>query len=325
MEKSINKLYTEIQKHKKIIIHRHKRADLDAVCSQMALKHYIIQNFPDKKVYAVSTDDTKSFEFIMKKDKVSPADYNNGLVIVLDTANPERIDGIHMLELKNLNIIKIDHHPNETPYGKLMIVDEKASSTSEMLFYIFKQLNESDNFVFNDKIMQALFCGIYGDTGGFKFQNTRSNTFIALSEIVKYDIHFEDLITLLSGYDEDIVRVIGYAYMNFTIEDGVGYIIFDEEFQKSMNVPPAKLSIIVNLLGIFNNVRAWAVFNENIGFIRVNLRSKGSIDISSIAMKYNGGGHINASGAMIYEWHEVDNILNQMAELVAAENISNNK
>ena len=36
-------------------------------------------------------------------------------------------------------LIKIDHHPNEDPYGDLLWVDTNASSCSEMIyeFYLF--------------------------------------------------------------------------------------------------------------------------------------------------------------------------------------------
>ncbi len=317
MEKILNKIYSEIKNHKKIIIHRHKRPDLDSIGSQMALYNYIKLNFPAKEVYAGTQDNYSGYEFIGNHTVIQPNMYNNALVIVVDTANAERIDA--RLDFKMTNVIKIDHHPNETPYGNIIYVEDFRSSTCELLFYMFEHWNNINNFKFNQDICYCLFCGIYGDTGGFKFQNTKADTFHALSEIMKYDIPFEQTVLRLQAYEEDVVRLVGYAYQNLTIEDSIGYIIFDRQFQDEFKTTPAKVSNVVNFLGTFANIKAWVVFNEYDNFIRVNLRSKADIDISKIAVQYSGGGHKNASGAMLYEWHETQDVIDKLKKLVNEE------
>ncbi len=317
MDKLLNKIYSEINNHKKIIVHRHKRPDLDSIGSQMALCEYIKLNFPGKEVYAGTVDNYSGYEFIGNHTVITNNMYQNALVLVVDTANAERIDA--RLDFEKTTVIKIDHHPNETPYGKVMYVEDFRSSTCEVLYYMFKHWNQVNDFKLSREICYPLFCGIYGDTGGFKFQNTKADTFAALSDIMNYDIPFEDTVLRLQAYEEDIVRLVGYAYQNLTIEDGVGYIIFDKQFQDQYNTTPAKLSNVVNFLGTFENIRSWVVFNEYDNFIRVNLRSKGAIDISQIAMQYNGGGHKNASGAMIYEWHETQDVVNKLKKITSEE------
>lgn len=313
MKKIYNKIYNEIQNHRKIIIHRHKRPDLDSMGAQFGLYNYIKTNFPGKEVYPATYDKHVGYEFIGTQVALSQSEYNSALVIVVDTANYERIDA-NLVPGKNV-VIKIDHHPNETPFGNFMLIEDFRSSTCEVLYYLFKHWNDVNDFVFNTDICYPLFCGIYGDTGGFKFQNTKADTFGALSDILKYDIPFEETVLRLQAYDEDIVRLVGYAYQNITIEDNIGYIVFDSQFQKDYDTTPAKLSNIVNFLGTFANIQAWVVFNEYDNFIRVNLRSKGAIDISKLAMEYNGGGHKNASGAMIYNWNETKDIIAALKKL----------
>ncbi len=317
MENIYKQILTEIVKNDKIIIHRHKRADLDAIGSQMALKQYIQLNFPDKEIYATAEDNESGFNFIGIADIILESTYEDALVIVVDTANVERIDGGSLFDPKVC--IKIDHHPNETPYGNIMLVEPDVSSTSELLFSLFDYLNKTENFIFNTKIMHSLFCGIYGDTGGFTFQNTTSNTFYALSEILKFNIPFEQTVLRLKSFDEDIIRAVGYALCNIQIDQEVGYIVFDKQFQRKHKIEASKLSIVVNFLGMFNNLKAWVVFNEHKKFIRVNLRSKHNIDISKIAMQYGGGGHKNASGAMIYEWDKMNEVVDKMKILIQEE------
>ena len=43
----------QINKHDRIIIHRHEHPDGDAMGAQIGLKHLILENFPGKQVYMV--------------------------------------------------------------------------------------------------------------------------------------------------------------------------------------------------------------------------------------------------------------------------------
>ncbi len=55
---------------------------------------------------------------------------------------------------------------------------------------------------------------------------------------------------------------------------------------------------------------------EHDNFIRVNLRSKNDINVSLIANKFNGGGHKNASGALIYDWKESEAIIEEVKKVL---------
>ncbi|MCG4650705.1 hypothetical protein L0P02_12090, partial [Bifidobacterium longum] len=65
-------------------------------------------------------------------DEIESDVYDDALVIVTDTANAPRIDDRRFNNGDEL--IKIDHHPNDEPYGDLMWVRDDASSCSEMIY-----------------------------------------------------------------------------------------------------------------------------------------------------------------------------------------------
>ncbi|MFV0247225.1 MAG: DHH family phosphoesterase [Mycoplasmatales bacterium] len=315
MNKIQSKIFNAINNHKKIIIHRHKRPDLDSMGSQIALTEFIKLNFKDKEVIAATNDQFTGYEFIGKEIKVSTEDYTDALIILVDTANLDRAD--MDFDISNNVSVKIDHHPNVEPFGNIMYVDQTISSTSELLYHLFEAFRKENDFTYNDKIMYALFCGIFGDTGGFSFSNTSNLTFKAMSHISEYNIDYENTVLRLKSFDTEIVRALGYAYSNIEIENGIGIIVFDKQFQEQYSISPTKISVLANHLGMFKDLKAWVVFNEHDNFIRANFRSKGSLDISTIATQYNGGGHKNASGAMIYEWNEVEEIKSKLLQLVS--------
>ena len=60
---------------------------------------------------------TKPFNFLRRLDEIPDETIQGALVIVCDTANEARIDDQRYHNGRKL--IKIDHHPNEDPYGDL--------------------------------------------------------------------------------------------------------------------------------------------------------------------------------------------------------------
>ena len=85
-------LLEKINEYRNIIIHRHKRPDLDCLGSQMALKAYLQHNFPNKNIYAVGEDGFKEFNYIGEIDIVDDELYKKSFVIVVDTANAARVE-----------------------------------------------------------------------------------------------------------------------------------------------------------------------------------------------------------------------------------------
>ncbi len=313
----VAELINKIEEYSKIIIHRHLSPDIDAIGSQMALKEMLAVNYPTKKIAAAGKKGYDQFNFIGEIDDLTSADYQDSLVIVVDTANYARIEDQNFKFAKE--IIKIDHHQDveEERYGVINLIKADASSTCELLYDIYEEIKQiKPEFKINDEIAKYLFAGIYADTGGFIFPNTKSRTFTVLSELVKYDFEYEHWNMLLRVLDEKIVRLIGYSMQNMKIENGVGVLTFDQELQTKLEATPRELSIVVNHMGMFKNLKLWVVFNEHQNFIRVNLRSRSQYDISKVAVKYRGGGHKNASGAMIYSWEEKEEIEKLLQEMV---------
>ena len=60
----------------------------------------------------------------------------------------------------------------------------------------------------------------------------------------------------------------------------------------------------------------WVSFAENEdGLIRVEMRSK-SFDVQQVAILYNGGGHLNASGCRLSNINECMNLIYKIDELM---------
>ena len=124
-------IYKLIKKYDNIVIARHIGADPDALGSQFALKELIQENFKEKNVYAVGSTASK-FRFMGSLDKIENIDLSETLLIVLDTPDKKRIDGVEELS-EYASIIKIDHHPFVEEYAGIEYIEE-CSSTSQLIF-----------------------------------------------------------------------------------------------------------------------------------------------------------------------------------------------
>lgn len=303
-------IYSEIKKYKKIYIARHIGPDPDAFGSQMALKESIKITFPSKEVYAVGTTVSR-FKYFGKVDKVNDYDYENALLIVVDTPDNRRVDIDNFLSFKN--IVKIDHHPKVDTFGKVELIDDTASSASELVLEVIN----NTKLKMNESIANNLFIGIVSDTNRFLF-STSDKTFKLVSELIhKNKLDIEKLYRQVYIKPLSEVRLMGYIASSLKVDKyGFAYIEIEEDVINSFGADISSASNMINDFNNINEVLVWVFVSHDAknNMYRVNIRSRGPV-INEIASKYNGGGHKFASGVRT-EFHEViENLLNDLKNL----------
>lgn len=305
-------IISTIEKYETIILHRHVRPDPDAYGSQCGLAEIIKASYPSKQVYIVGQEE-ESLNFMKRLDQIPDNTYEGALVIVCDTANQERVCDSRYPNGDML--IKIDHHPNDDPYGDLVWVDTNASSCSEMIYELYLAGKEK-GLKMNEEAARLLFAGIVGDTGRFLYPSTTDKTFEYAGKLIEYGFDRSQLYNGMYDVDEKVVRLNGYIFEKFTVmEPGIGIVVLSKAIMDKFGVKPSEASLLVSTLGSVKGLKAWVFFiEEENGEIRVRLRSKGPV-INGVAKKYNGGGHPLASGATIYHWDEMKKVVADLVEV----------
>ncbi|KRN42417.1 DHH family phosphoesterase [Fructilactobacillus fructivorans] len=309
----------KIKEFPTIIIHRHQSPDPDAVGSQLGLANIIKASYPDKKVLTVGKQ-YQGFDWLGKVTEASDNDYQNALVIVVDTANQPRVDDNRYTKGKYL--IKIDHHPNDDQFGDLMWVEPEASSTSELIYDLFAANND---LKMPDNAARLLYAGIIGDTGRFKYSSTSSHTFEVASKLDEYHFSITDVAQTKDAIDVAQARLAAYVYEHLTIdENGAAYVILTNEVIKDLKLGDDSTSSVVPLPGNIGEVVAWAIFvQQKEGNYRIRLRSKGP-SINELAKEHDGGGHALASGAKASDDDEIKQVVQQLSEVVKQYKKENN-
>lgn len=312
MRRIYKKIYGQIKKYDYIVIVRHIGADPDALGSQFALRELIKNKFPKKNVYAIGNPSNK-FKFMGVLDKVEDIDTDNTLLIVLDTPDIKRIDGVDINEFRN--IIKIDHHPVVDSYECLEYVDDSASSTSQLIL----EFALANRLKFTNEIAKNLYLGIVSDTGRFMHSYTSQRTFELVNILIKKsNLDFTSLYEDLYMRPLNEVRFQGYIYENMEVTDnGLAYIKITDNILKEYGVDSASAGNIISELKCIDEIIIWVFFTEDkkSNLIRANIRSRGP-SINEIAAIYGGGGHKLASGARLVSWEQVDNLISDLDEVL---------
>lgn len=305
-------IFKVIKKYDTIVIARHIGADPDALGSQFALKEIILKTFPNKKVYAVGNPASR-FKFFGNNEKIDNIDTTKGLLIVLDTPDIKRIDGVNLNNFEY--VIKIDHHPIIDKYANIELIDDDSCSTSQLILeFIFNNKIE-----INKEIGEKLYLGIVGDTDRFLHDYTSPKTFSLVTRLLEEtNIDFTSLYKVLYQRPISEIRFEGYIYQNLTLtENGVAYIKITDRKLKEFGVDSAAAGNMINDLKFVNEIIVWVFLTEDIksNLIRANIRSVGPY-INDVATKFGGGGHKYASGVKLKTWDDSDKLINELDELV---------
>ena len=252
------KIYKKIKKYNKIVIARHVGPDPDALGSSIGLKEIIKNTFPNKEVYVVGTPASK-FKYIGSIDQFNEEMYSNSLLIVTDTPDKKRVDGVEVDRFKE--VIKIDHHPFIEDFGGIEYIDDQASSASQLIM----DLTFSTKLKITKEAAEKLYIGLIADTDRFLFRGTTPRTFDLVSKLIKKtNINFVKLYESLYLKPLKEVKFSGYIANNLTImENGFAYICLPQAILDEYNVDAATAGKIVNDFYYIEEVISWGVFSED--------------------------------------------------------------
>ena len=304
----LKKIYKEIKKHKKIVLARHIGPDPDALGSTLGLKEIILNTFPNKQVYAVGTPAARH-KYIGNLDMFDEKLYEDALLIVLDTPDIKRVDGIDPTRFKHK--IKIDHHPIVDKYCDIEYVVDTASSASELVI----ELVYSTPLKINKEAAEKLYAGLISDTNRFLYSYTTDKTFYLVSWLLKKtNINIIDIYEKMYTMSINEKKLQSYVILNIKITDNkLGYLVLNQEELDELASDAATMTNIVNYLNYTEEMISWVIFayDKNIDKFRASVRSRGPI-INDVASHFNGGGHIFASGARLNNLDEVDDMIKEL-------------
>ena len=179
----------------------HLNADPDAVCAASAFSQLLQRLKPglDMEVAAAQGPSRLSKSLLGHlpgKLTVEPRIEEADVIILLDTNTVQQLgEWSDRVKKSKAALIVIDHHashPETEGLATLSVADEKASSTCEIVYRLFKEAQVDLAPI----EAQALFLGIAFDTRHFVLAN--SLTFQVIADLVEAGVKAEETLPLLS-------------------------------------------------------------------------------------------------------------------------------
>ncbi len=295
---------TFIKKYDRFILTTHETPDGDAIGSEYAMLKALHKI--GKKALAFNADPTPgNFMFIDETQELRvlenktqlPKDLRKYALIILDVNDIHNIGQVRDLVLPKVReYIIIDHHEYEDDVLSQNIIEKNASSTGEILFQVFKELDIPIDL----PIAQALYTAIVYDTGSFIYPKTTALTFEIARDLVAIGVKPNEIYTKV--YECKTVSFLNlqskvFSTLEFAFNNHVAILSMTKEIiMESGSTYEEGQQLINNPLNA-KDVRVSIFFKENLeGLLRCSMRSKGNIDVARIASLYEGGGHKTAAG-----------------------------
>jgi phosphoesterase RecJ-like protein len=295
----MKEVISALKKAKSAIILTHTDPDGDAIGSMLAM--YLVLKEKGKKAVMYSRDPVPDiYRFLPESGKIRNSLNNDkfDIAIAVDCGGKNRIDeGFDLKSVAEISI-NIDHHPDNTRFGDINFV-EGISSVSEILFRLFRKMK----IKITKEIAACLYAGIMTDTGNFRYDYTTADTFDAAAYLAKAGAEISRI--AMAVYETKTlssVKVLGAAmYRLESSEDGkVAWTLLPKQLMDSLGAKSEDLTGLVDQIRSIKGVEVAILFREEDEGIKVNFRSKFKVNVSQIAKKLGGGGHIRASGAILH-------------------------
>lgn len=278
----------------KILIITHENPDGDAIGSSLGFMNGLIKLGKSVDVAVPAVNEMYSFlpGFELLKKEINEEEYD--LCIALDSSDLDRLGTLRPAFEKIEKTIVIDHHITNQNFGDVNYVNAVASSTCQNIIVILAALDVA----INKDIATCIYTGILTDTGGFRY-NVQSETFEFAGMLLEAGIDIAKIYRILfDTTTEARTRLLGRALNTLEIlADGkIAFTYVTAKDFKELGNQDGDQEGIVNYGRDIEGVEVSIFVREKDGMRKVSLRSNEYINVSLIASKYSGGGHVKAAG-----------------------------
>jgi len=303
---SLKRICASIKKYNNFLITAHTNLEGDALGAELAL-YALIRKLAKQGIILNGDSIPYGYDFLPGIKRIRKLDCNSPYIkfdclVVLDCADLKRTGDVWRLNKGNKPILNIDHHISNRGFGDVHWVDAHASSCSEMIYRIYKQMRLS----IGKPEAIAMYTGMMTDTGSFRYSNTTSFTHQAVAELLKFNIN----VPLIYRYvyenlalDETKLLIKLLPKINFSAQGKIAYFKLKRSMLKDGAMSIDLGDQLLSFARAIKGVEVVALFKESLAAkhqVRINLRSQGKVDVNKIAAVFGGGGHKTAAGCTAY-------------------------
>jgi phosphoesterase RecJ-like protein len=287
-----------VHDRQRFVISSHTRPDGDAIGSQLAMAYAL--GALGKYVRVVdrdaAPDPLQAFpgvRSIVIADRVE-GDFDAAIVMECGDLARTGVAG-----LDRFTVVNIDHHPNNSGYGRINWFDPTAAACGEMVFDLVRALGVP----ISPEIATHVYMAILTDTGSFHYSSISTRTFDICRQTLEAGV--DPTLVARQVYDSSTLgrlKLFGSVLRGMQLDPTgrIATLYLDHEMAREAGGTYEDTEGFINQPLTVKEIQAVVFFKRLEGDqYRVSLRSKGAIDIGAVAKAFGGGGHKNAAGCTV--------------------------
>jgi bifunctional oligoribonuclease and PAP phosphatase NrnA len=291
----LDRVLQEIRVRRRFVVTSHARPDGDGIGSALACGQVLRMMGKDAEV--VMHDGVpriyQNLPFAERAIQSNTVPENDAVILL-------ECDGVRRTLLEGLEecfLINIDHHVSGRNFGHINWIDSSVMATAELVF----RLARLACVPVDRDIATCLYTALMTDTGSFMFEGTNEQTFAVARELVLAGADPAQCARhIYFGHSTAKMRLLGTALSSLHREGPLAWIWVTQEQMTSFGAREEDCEGLVNYALSIAEVQVAIFFRElPDGRYRISLRSKGEVNVSTVAEHFGGGGHKCASGCSV--------------------------
>ncbi len=297
MLKKINEL---IAANSSFLITTHESPDGDAVGSSLALANYLTEIGKDVTVHICDpVPDIYLFLPLAGAVTTTLPDQDYDICFVLDAGEFRRA-GEQIAACRRVgSFINLDHHKTGEQFGLLNLIDTAAAATGVLVHRLIRDAGAE----VSPAAAVCIYVALITDTGSFRYSNSNAEAFTVAGEMIAKGVNAWDIaLRLYESQPQGRLELLAQALTTLTFSacGRFASIAVTLDMYERTNSSAELTDGFVNYPRSVKGVEV-AIFYRQLAPLsfKVGFRSKGTVDVSSLAEGFGGGGHHNAAGCVV--------------------------
>lgn len=222
------------------------------------------------------------------------------VVLTFDASSIDRLGLLRPVAETAPLLVAVDHHASYDGFGRLGLIDVQAPATAVLAHELIERLGVP----LDRDVAACVYTGLITDTGSFRYAGTTPATHALAGKLLGTGIAFDEIARLVFdaapfGYLRMLGRALGRVELLPEAAGGHG-VVWTVVYADDRAEHQLAFDLVEPVIDVVRKASeaevALVVKQDDIGDLRISLRSKGVVDVSRAASALGGGGHRYAAG-----------------------------
>lgn len=304
---AVERIRETIRTKSRFVLTTHVNPDGDGIGSELALYYHLkdlkknvrILNpspLPDTYLF-LDPERTRIQEY---EERHARAVLEADAVFLLDLSSTDRLGALGRVVAEDRVLrVYIDHHPGQGSSRDLAWIDDRAAATGELVFSLLKQ----DGREVSPAIAEALYVALLTDTGCFRYANVTASTHLVVAELLETGIDHHGIYRQVyesNSWNQSMLFAATTSGLQPACDGKVAWMKITQEMFEKTGAREKDTEGLAEFPRSIAGVQIAILFIEQApGRTRVRFRSRSDIAVDALARELGGGGHRNASAAVV--------------------------